>query len=212
LWCCRRSDIVGSVSASSTPVRGHTTHALVERARAGDHEAYEQLFGHVANELLVYIRIRLGKALRSKLDAFDVLQETYLHAHQGFASFDPQDEAAFRRWIHRIADHRIRNLADHHGALKRCPPGGVVQGSRVLDRIRDERSRPSAVCARRETEDRLVPAIERLRPEAREAVLLRHVRGLSIEEVGQALGKSKATVLRLLGRSRLELARLLGEA
>jgi RNA polymerase sigma-70 factor (ECF subfamily) len=196
---------------SSTRCRRRTTHALVERAQQGDHEAYERLFGRVADELLVYIRIRLGKELRGRLDPVDVLQETYLHAHQGFEGFDPRDEGAFRRWIHRIADHRIHNLADHHGALKRRPPGGEVQGSRVLDRVRTQQSRPSTQCAKRESKARLVAAVELLDPDAREAVLLRHFQGLSVEDVGKALGKSKATVLRLLGRSRLALARLLGE-
>jgi len=186
-----------------------TTHHLVEQVQAGDRAAYEALFERVADRLLTYVRIRMGARLRGRLEPVDVVQDVYLEAFRDLARFEPRDEGAFSRWLYRIADHRLSNLADHFGARKRQAPGGALaRGSAVLDRLRDRERSPSSVCARREQEERLVAAMESLDPDEREALLLRHFQGLSVAEVRESLGKSDATVFRILGRARLKLARL----
>src|SRR5437868_7162353 len=97
------------------------THDLWLKARNGDREAYDRLFGLHADRALLFIRARLGARLRQKVESRDVLQDAYLAAHQAFDRFDYADEGAFTRWLCRIIDNRIRDLGDHFDALKRQP-------------------------------------------------------------------------------------------
>jgi RNA polymerase sigma-70 factor (ECF subfamily) len=178
---------------------------LVGAAQAGDRRAYEALFERYAERLLLYVRLRLGAALRGKVSPFDVLQETFLAAHKAFAEFDQRDEDSFSHWIHRIAHNRIRDLADHHGAQRRAPAGGHLDGSGVIERIRASQTGPSTRAGREEEQRRLEQAIQALEPREREALLLRYFEGQSFERVGQALGCSRETARAVVGTAQVKL-------
>ena len=188
------------------------TAQLVQRARAGEDQAYEQLFARVATRLVTYVRLRIGAALRAQVDPLDVVQETYARAHVAFPSFEPTHERAFVPWLLRIADNCLRDLADHHGAQKRRPPAPLARGSTVLAQLRDRHTNPLSRCARDEGADRLVAAMDALDAEEREALLLRYFQDMSVDEVVASMGRSRSTVLRILGRARLKLGQVLRAA
>ncbi|MEZ6184004.1 MAG: sigma-70 family RNA polymerase sigma factor [Planctomycetota bacterium] len=185
------------------------TAQLVARARAGEDPAYERLFARVTSRLLAYVRVRLGGSLRRELDPLDVLQEVFVRAHVAFPAFEPQHPGAFVPWLFTIADNCLRDLAEHHGALKRRPPAPLARGSTVLAKVRDEHTNPASRCVRHETVDRLVAAMAELAPDEREVLLLRYFQEKSVEEVVAALGRSRSTVLRTLGRARIKLGHAL---
>lgn len=189
----------------------HRTADLVRRAQAGDEDAYERLFARVGSRLLAYVRLQLGSRLRERLDPLDVVQETYVRAHQAFPGFEQRDERAFGRWLCAIADHCLKDLAEHHAARKRRPPSPLVRGSAALARLRDQHTNPASRCARQERAERLLAAIGQLEPPEREVLLLRYFHELSVAEVVARVGRSRATVLRQLGRGRLQLGALLRE-
>ena len=60
---------------------------LMAKARAGHRDAADQLFARAADRVLLYVRMRLGVALRARVDAMDVLQETFLHAQRAWERF-----------------------------------------------------------------------------------------------------------------------------
>lgn len=182
---------------------------LVRRAQAGDDQAYEGLFARFTSRLLAYVQIRLGPTLRAKLDPLDVVQEIYVRAHKAFDDFELRDEQAFGRWLCTIAERCLRDLADHHGALKRRPEPGIVRGSTVLGRLRANHTNPASRCARQEEADRLVAAMGALDEAEREVLLMRYFRELPVAEIVTTLGQSKATVMRRLGAARLKLGRAL---
>src|SRR6185503_10965074 len=165
------------------PPPGPLTAQLLDRAKAGDADAYNRLFALAADRLLLFIRLRLGEALRAKLDSMDVLQEAYLEAHRHLARFEHREDGAFARWLCRIAENRIRGLADHHGAKKRTTPGEAGAASRALELARNPQTGPLTAVARREGRERLARAMERLEAEEREVLLLRHFEERPIEEI-----------------------------
>lgn len=176
-----------------------STARLLQRAREGDRAAYDRLFTLAADRLLLYVRLRLGKRLRDRLESMDVVQEAYLEAWRDLGSFEPRDDGAFARWLCRVAENRLRGLADHHGARKRQP--------RDVDDLRRSLPGPATSAARREIRARVESAMDRLEPDEREVLLLRHFQGLTLEETAVVLGRSETAVRRLLGRA----ARRLGE-
>jgi RNA polymerase sigma-70 factor (ECF subfamily) len=183
----------------------HATHELVERAKAGDEDAYDRLFDRVADRLLLYTRVRMGKSLRRHADPLDVVQESYLEAHRSFGGFEAHESDSFTRWIFRVVDNRIRDLAKHYGSKKRSPLGGLVHDSQALRQLRQDHAGPLTSVERRERHERLVNAMDELEPEEREALLLQYFRRLTLAEISVSLGRSQATISRLLGRARLRL-------
>src|ERR1700756_3028325 len=79
------------------------TTGLLERARAGDSEAFRQLVEPHRHELHVHCYRVLG----SLADAEDLLQETLLAAWQGLPGFE--ERASLRSWLYRIATNRCLN-------------------------------------------------------------------------------------------------------
>ena len=197
----RQPPILGAVSDGTVE--------LVQRAKAGDEEAYERLFESVGERLLIYARCRMGPVLARELEPFDVVQETYLEAHRSFQSFEPRGEGSLLRWMFAIVDNRMRDLADRHAAKKRAPPGPRAGSSEVLERLRSSSSGPSSVFARKDEQARVVEALDGLEAQAREAVLLRFFHQKTLTEVAATLGTSERTVGRLLGEAQVAIGRLL---
>jgi RNA polymerase sigma-70 factor (ECF subfamily) len=182
---------------------------LLAGARAGNRDAYDQLFSLAADRVLLYIRMRLKPPLREKVDALDVLQDTYLEAHRSFRRFEYRGPGSFSAWLCRIAERALAGLADHHGALKRRPPGSRVAISRVLDRIQDSGAGPGSIAARREELEKLERALAELPGDERRALLLRHFQEETIESIAKTLEMSPTSARRLLGRAMARLGELL---
>lgn len=194
---------------NDTPHPIDPTAMLAARAREGDREAYDELFAQAARRLELYVRLRLGKALREREESLDLLQETYLAAHRTFDRFEDRGDDAFVRWLCQIAENCIRARADYHGAAKRRPPAELEHASSVLDRVEKGTLGPVTRAERTERRQQLVLAMEELPREEREAMLLRHFEGRDLETIAERLGTSATSARRILGRATVRLGALL---
>lgn len=175
------------------------TRRLWRRARSGDAEAFDELFGLHTERLLVFVRARLGGALREKLDPEDVLQEAYLAAVKRFDEFEYSDDGAFIRWMCRIIENRLRDGHDHFCAQKRQAvpvPKSFPTG-------------PVSALVRAEDRRRLEESLSRLSDEHREVLLLRYFEGLDSEQAGQRMGRSAGAIRNLAARALVELGKQL---
>lgn len=172
---------------------------LCRRAQCGDNAAYEQLFSLHVNRLLPFIRARLGK-LRKKIEPDDVLQDAYLSAHRAFADFDYTDDGAFLRWLCRIIDNRLRDKHDYFAAQKRqeapIPRSALTGPVTALDRAENRE------CVER--------ALQELRDEHREVLLLRYFGGFSAEETGKRMKRTAGAIRNLTARALVELGKHIG--
>ena len=157
------------------------------------------------------VRMRLGRGLRTRLDSTDVLQEAYLEAHRAFDRFAYRGPGSFTKWLCRIIENSIRGLADHHGAQKRRPPGGVARVSRLLHRLETSTAGPATQALRHDAHERLVTSMDALPDEQREVLLLRFFQDRTIDEIAALTGHSATTARRLLGRAALALGAMLEE-
>lgn len=183
------------------------TELLVERAKGGSATAYNGLFQRLEARLLVYIRFRIGVELRESLDEGDVLQEAYLQAHRSFSTYQPRDSGAFCAWLYRIVDHRIQDAVKHYKAAKRRPAKGFARGTDIFNRLSSHSTSPSQACQRSEDTEFLLRALDDLKAEESEAILLRYFQEQSTSRISKQLGRSEVSVRRLLARARLSLGK-----
>ncbi len=187
----------------------HPTADLLTRARAGDRDAADRLFEAAAERVLVYVRARLGPTLAARVEPLDVLQETYAEALRSLDRFEEAGAGSFARWLCRIAEHRLLDLAKRERAVKR--DRRALPASRLLERARASRTGPLTAAARIERDEHLAQALEELEEEERAAILARHFQGRTLEETARDLGRSVSALRRLLGRAMARLGRSLGE-
>ena len=189
----------------------HRTADLVARARAGDQGAYDRLFALAADRVLLFLRVRIGPELRTRLEPMDVLQEAYAEALAAFPRFEYRGDDTFARWLCRIAENKVRGLAKYHGAQKRRS-GAAPNVTQVLDRARADATGPVTAVARIEQREALEGALAELEEEEREAILMRFFEGADLAAMAERMGRSVSGVRRLLGRATNRLgARLSGE-
>jgi RNA polymerase sigma-70 factor (ECF subfamily) len=140
--------------------------------------------------------------------AEDLAQDTFVKAFRNLAAFD-----ATRRlsaWILRIAHNvgvdAIRRRRIRIVSIDAAPSPGAPHAAEP-----PAPSMPDPV-ERHALRDALQSAMATLRPDQREAVVLRYEEGLSFEEIGQILGIPEVTARSHVHRARKELTRLLTAA
>src|SRR5438270_5874254 len=87
--------------------------AILE-ARTGTDAALGPLLELYRNYLRLLARIEIGRKLQGKLDASDLVQETFLEAHRNFRLFQGSDEPQFACWLRQILAARVANLVRHY--------------------------------------------------------------------------------------------------
>ncbi len=192
----------------------HKTRQLVTLAKGGDASALDQLYRVYAERVRWLVRFRIGKELRSKLESMDLAQEVFIHALEGLGHFTYENEGDFVRWLSKIAENAFRDNLDKLHADKRdirkevrlgsyepTTSGGSAGTPGPIDA-----TTPSAIMAKREDLAKLEEAIDKLRPEYREVILLAKIEELSYSQIGERLGKSARAVKMLVSRAIVALA------
>jgi len=192
----------------------HKTQDLVNLARKGDRNSLDQLCAIYGERIRRIIRLRMGKELRSRLESMDLVHEALICALRDLKDFTYRDEGDFLRWLSQIAENRIRDNidklhADKRDIRKESPLNGFTStGTNPLDRIPQFAlsTTPSVILSKKEDLDKLEDAIDGLRPEYREVILLAKIEGLTYKEIADRLNKSTDMVGYLLSRAMMILA------
>lgn len=176
---------------------------LVLRAQSGDQSALDDLFARYEKRLCRWAHGRLPGAARGVLDTQDLAQETLVKVFQRLPAFEPRHAGAFRDYVWTTLWNCIRDIARTH---KRRGPVDPLESD-----VPGLSPSPLEEAMGSEAFERYEAAMERLRPEEREAIIARVELGLSHAEVAASLGKPSAaaahmTVSRALVRLAEEMA------
>lgn len=139
--------------------------------------------------------------LKETHDAEDVLQETFVRAIRGLASYREQQH--FRAWIFRIARNEAVTLIRKRSRV-------TVQEDPYRDSgacEADSSALPVEVMEKREVVERLRLAVGQLPEAEREVVLLRLKSGVSFKEIAKITGASLNTVLGRMHNAKKRLKR-----
>ncbi|MBC2863899.1 ECF subfamily RNA polymerase sigma factor, BldN family [Streptomyces mexicanus] len=170
---------------------------LVERAQAGEADAFGRLYDQYSDTVYRYIYYRVG----GKATAEDLTSETFLRALRRIGTFTWQGRD-FGAWLVTIA----RNLVADHFKSSRFRL--EVTTGEMLDANEVERS-PEESVLESLSNAALLDAVRRLNPQQQECVTLRFLQGLSVAETARVMGKNEGAIKTLQYRAVRTLARLL---
>ena len=188
---------------------------LIDRARAGDHDAFRDLVQGHSHELQVHCYRILG----SLQDAEDALQETLVSAWRNLGDFGQR--SSLRTWLYQIATNRCLSMLRAGSRRPRiaapvpevtlpeptgagdAPPWLEPYPDVLLDDLVDQAPGPEA---RYETTEAIslafIIALQLLPPRQRAALVLRDVLGYHAAEVAQILDATQESVQSALKRAR----------
>jgi RNA polymerase sigma-70 factor, ECF subfamily len=174
---------------------GGAVAALVERARAGDAAAFDQL-------MICYERRVVTTAWRllgNRDDARDAAQETFLRVYKHLGKFDLKQD--FSGWLYRIVVNVCRDVARKRGHHARAASlDAEIESGSLIEPPSAANTEAEAI--RAEQQQIISRALSTLSEKERAAIVLRDLEGLPTEEVARILGSSQTTV-----RSQISAAR-----
>lgn len=162
---------------------------------------------HFRSYLMLLAHARLDRKVRGKLDPSDVVQQTLLEAHQALESFRGDNAAAQAAWLRQILARNLANAVRDLTREKRDVRKERSLAARLdesADRLEGwlaaEQSTPSQQAQRQERALLLSQALAGLPPSQREALILRHFQGCSLDDIAAELNITSAAVTGLLHR------------
>jgi len=182
---------------------------LLIQARAGEALSLGKLLELYRGYLSLLARLQIGRRLQGKVDAADLVQDTFLEAHQNRIRFRGTTEAELLSWLRRILATRIVDLMRHYLGtqgrdvrLERELAAELDRSSQDLDAgLLAKQDSPSKQVAQREQGVLLANALDLLPKDYREVLILRHLEGLTFPEVAQRMERTLDSVKKLWTRA-----------
>jgi RNA polymerase sigma-70 factor (ECF subfamily) len=192
------------------------------RAAGGDLDAWGALLAQNAERLRRVASFRLHPRLRARIDAADVLQETFIAATQRRAEFFQEPGRSLFLWLRWMVGNTLLDLHRHHlDAQMRDPrrEQSFGRGSDAPDATRDALAvqltcgitGPATAARRAELHGRLTEALNQMDPTDREVLALRHYEQLTSAETAQVLGIQERAAAKRYGRALERLREMLAE-
>jgi RNA polymerase sigma-70 factor (ECF subfamily) len=181
--------------------------ALLDRLRAGDDAAYEELVRAYAGRMLAIAR----RYLSVEEDARDAVQDAFLSAFRSIGRFE--GNARLSTWLHRIVVNASLMKLRTRRRKPETPiddllPGFLEDGH--LDEPASEwRELSDEALSRKETRTLIQRAVDQLPDSYRNVLQLRDIEGFDTEETARAMGISANAVKTRLHRARQALRGLL---
>ncbi len=164
---------------------------LAKQSRSGDTRAFEELIRRNQDAVFNLTWRMTG----NYHEAADITQEAFIQAYRKIHTYKP--EYAFKNWVMSIGANLAKNHFRSHSRRKRM--------EQTLS-TRQDMEPPPATEARNED---LEAALGRLPEAFRTALVLKHMEGLSYDEIAQTLGIGVSAAKMRVARGRDELVRLL---
>jgi RNA polymerase sigma-70 factor (ECF subfamily) len=156
--------------------------AAVSRARAGDSDAFRVLVERHSRNIFRLAYRMTG----SEQDAEDVVQESFFKAFRQLKGFE--ERANFGTWLYRITANCALDLMRKRKRHDEIHEKDEPDYERGVPNMEMRSATPDGLLLGIEVRQQVHAALGALSPMERSAFVLRHFEGMSIEEVGRALG------------------------
>ncbi|MCM8624920.1 RNA polymerase sigma factor RpoE [Accumulibacter sp.] len=175
-----------------------TDQLLVERAQAGDQQAFAVLVSKYQRK----VSRLLSRFVRDPAEVEDVAQEAFIKAYRALPAF--RGESAFYTWLYRITVNTAKNYLVAQG--RRAPTSTdfdaeEAEGFEDATHLRDINT-PERLLHSRQVGETINAAMDSLPEELRQAIVLREIDGLSYEEIAETMNCPIGTVRSRIFRAR----------
>jgi RNA polymerase sigma-70 factor (ECF subfamily) len=195
---------------------------LLDRAAAGDPEAWRALFDRDRPRLRRMVALRMDRRLQGRIDPSDVIQDAHIEAMARLPEYLRQPDLPFFLWLRLIVGQRLTLMHRRHLGAQARDPGreiGLYHGAlpeatsaAIAARLLGHLTQPSEAAVRAERKIRIQTALNAMDQLDREILALRHFEQLSNGEAAQALGLSKSTASKRYVRALERLKEILAAA
>lgn len=192
------------MSDMTPPLDSYRARELIQAAKHGDREAIGELLAAYRLYLATITEAEMDGALKARVDSSDIVQQTCLSAIRRIGDFDGVEQGQFVAWLKQMHLRNIQDAIRHNkGAGKRAMSKEQQlrdSSSAPLEPPDQLGDTPSQHAMRREANEELRDALERLPEDQREVVRLRCFEGWEFQRIAEHLGKSHDSVASLLKR------------
>ena len=172
-------------------------------ARAGSQQALGQVLETFRGYLLLIADREMDPELRAKGGASDLVQETFLEAQRDFGRFHGNSADELRAWLRRLLLNNVANFTRQYRERAKRQVGREIPleaGGSSHERgagLEADTLSPSGEALAHEQAEALAQAVQRLPPDYRQVLALRHEEQLTFEEIGQRMQRT-ANAARML--------------
>jgi RNA polymerase sigma-70 factor (ECF subfamily) len=182
---------------------------LLNRARAGDGQALNEIFAHHRHRLRRMVDMRLDRRVQARIDASDVVQDAYVDVMNRLEDYLRDPHLPLFLWLRLIVGERLLKLHHRHLGAQMRDAGREVSlyrgalpaasSAALAAQLLGKHTSPTQAVLRAERVLRLQEALNTLDPLDREILSLRHFEELTIAETAQVLTiKEEAAAKRYL--------------
>ncbi|MEO5959437.1 MAG: sigma-70 family RNA polymerase sigma factor [Opitutaceae bacterium] len=184
---------------------------LVRRFHAGDETAFVEIMSRHETRMFSIA----FSMLKNNADAEEIVQDTFLRAHRGLATF--RGDASLATWLHRIALNLARNRywyffrRRRHATLSLDFPFSDENRGTLADLVASEDSGPARAAMTGEFSELVAECMAQLGAEPREILTMRNTLNRSYAQIARELGIKVGTVKSRIARARERLRALMTE-
>jgi RNA polymerase sigma-70 factor (ECF subfamily) len=195
---------------------------LLQNAGA-DHgcDAFNEVLIKHRDRLKRMVELRMNQRLQGRVDASDVIQDTFVEAARALESYLENPKISVFLWLRRLAGEKlIQAHRKHMGALKRSVQreqsiyGGAPAATSMALAVHlsGNFTSPSQAAVKQESKDQLTEALEQMDEVDREILTLRHFEQLSSKETAAVMEMNYEAVKKRYFRALDKLQKILSEA
>jgi len=169
---------------------------IIKQCKQNDRDGYNALFKKYEG----YIYTICYHYTNSKEDALDLVQEVFIRIYRGMAKFE--EGKPLQPWIKRITVNTCLNYVRSNKIATVSLNQSANQEGNVIENMVADSADVEKTVILAQTRSVLDETIATLPPEMKLAVILRHIDGMSYEEIGNAMSAPIGTVKNYLYRGR----------
>lgn len=173
---------------SSARTAASSVASMIERAKAGDPAAFEQMIDCYQRKVIS----TAWKMLGNREDARDAAQEVFLRVYKYLGAFRVDQD--FAAWLYRIIINVCRDHMRRRGRPDQFTSFEVEQELGNLDAHTTTSEDIEGAAIRSQQHAMIIRALDTLSKKERAAIVLRDMEGLTTEEVARVLGSTQTTV------------------
>ncbi|MEM9410764.1 MAG: sigma-70 family RNA polymerase sigma factor [Planctomycetota bacterium] len=173
---------------------------IIQRLNCGDQSALTELYDRYRSRLKRLVELRLSPGVKQRIDASDVLQESFIDLAKKLPDFKTKDMSPYV-WLRLVVTERVLDLHRKHlyaekrdvrreVGLRAKPAHDATSFSLAHALLGDDTSVSEKV-AREERQKVLMQKLEELEENDKEIILMRTFEHLSNDESAEILGLTK---------------------